>query len=286
MAFNTSYWENPADGITTFQRIRVERAPDAAGAPGAFVEIASIAIDEFDEFTAYVDSGGENTSWYRARYANTAGTSFSDYTDARQVGSNKVKDRLKKNIPDADLTDPFWDQWIDQALIDLMAEGIWKHADYTITPTKTGSVVNTTYGIQGNIRDVFELWALTTDGTRIVRMDAGEWVQKGREITIFAATDQRKYEVHGRRKFAVIGELTEDFEQIAYYLVRAAYFEYRENGRGNYRAYIVLDRASDISPEQLRQFKLDSIAAANKRIAALSWGEPAIPVTDSPYAVP
>lgn len=284
---NTVWTRNPAGlSASLYTNTRVERAANVAGAPGAFVEIANIAIDTSDEFTAYIDTGGAADSWYRYRWANLAGTSFSDYPESpAQPGTNAVKTNIKRNVPDADILDPLWDQWIASALIELFAYGIWKidYADVVIT--SSGGVAAERYGLAAKIRDIIRVERLSTSSGNPVlyELSPGEFRQEQRQIYIPGGTVGDTYRVWGRAPFTAVGEMTDDWFPMLEEMIRVRYLQFRENGRGNYRAYIVLDRASDITPEQLRTMRLDAEARVQRMAAPLSFGEPAIPAPSGGY---
>lgn len=283
---NTVWTKNPTGAAALlYSRTRVERAPDVAGAPGAFVEIADILIDTTDEFTAYLDTAGEDTSWYRYRWADALGATFSGYTDAGQVGDNKVKTWAMRNMPDADLLDPFWDQWIEEILVDCFSRGIWKEDYADIVPTTTNNRVDFDYGLPAKIRDVIRVETLY-DGVPSHEGDPTSWDARGRRIYLYGLNTSQTVRVWGKCRFNAVGEMTDDFFELLHEMLRMKYYDFRANGRGNYRAYIVLDRNADISPEQLQKFHDMAERNVNRQVAALSFGEPAIQVPQGGYSHP
>ena len=289
MAVNTVWTVNPAglNAALGYTQTHVERAPDAAGVPGAFTEIAIATIDTSDEFTAYMDTGGATDSWYRYRWRIGTAGSFSGYDGSGvQVGTNAVKTSLIRNLPDADITSPFWDDWIAFALIDLFAKGIWKLSSIDITPTTSGGQTATSYAIASAIRDVtnIEARSTATGNPLVMTIEQGsEWEQRGRNVFIKGADTAYIYRVWGKARYTAVGEMTDDFFKLLYDMVRVRYFEFRENGRGNYRAYIVLDRNADITPEQLSTFRREAEQKVAQSIAQLSLGEPAVAIDMGGY---
>jgi hypothetical protein len=263
--------------------MRVERAPDAAGAPGAFAEIADVEIDDSDLYTLYNDNAGAPTDWYRHRWANLAGSVFSGYSASLQAGDSQMRQWIRADIPDADLTAAVWDRWIDQALIDLYAFGLWKPVSQTITPTSSSGAVDRVYGINGELRDVYAVEVIGTDASAIhqYQLIGNEFMQEGRNIRIPSASTGYKYVIWGKARFATVGELTDEGYMLLYHMVRAKYLQFRENSRANYRKFIIIDRDSDITPEQIRQMKVDAHAEVERRIKALAYAEPAVPVPES-----
>jgi hypothetical protein len=287
---NKFYGKNPTQAdiaAFAYTLMRVERATDSGGAPGAFAEVASIAIDTSDLYTLYNDATGAPTDWYRHRWSNAGGTVFSGYSTALQAGDSQMRQWIRADVPDADLSGTVWDRWIDQSLIDLYAFGLWKPVSQTVTPTSSNGAVNRVYGINGELRDVYAVEVIGTDapGTHQFQMIGGEYMQEGRTIRIPSAMTGYKYVVWGKARFASVGELTDEGYMLLYHLVRAKYLQYRENQRANYRKFIVMDRDSDITPEQIRQMKVDAQAEVERRIKSLAYAEPAIPMSESgpPY---
>lgn len=167
---NKYYGKNPsqADVVAfAYTLMRVERAPDAAGVPGAFAEITAVDIDDSDLYTLYNDAVGAATDWYRHRWSNAAGTVFSGYSPSLQAGDSQMRQWIRADIPDADLTATIWDRWIDQSLIDLYAFGLWKPVTQTVTVTSSNGAVDRLYGINGEIRDVFAVEVIGTDASAI-----------------------------------------------------------------------------------------------------------------------
>jgi len=283
---NTVWAKNPTGALAAlYTNIRVERAPDAAGIPGSFAEIANITIDATDEFTAYIDTTGDSLSWYRYRYADLAGVGFSGYTDAGQVGTNKVKTWAMRNMPDADLTTPFWDQWIEEILVDCFSKGIWKEDYSDVVPTTSAGQVTQKYGVPAKIRDVIRIERIGADGRVQQQLHASEYDARARNLWIYNASTAYTYRVWGKTRFNAVGEMTDDFFELLHEMLRVKYYDFRANGRGNYRAYIVLDRNADVSPEQLMKFHDMAQRNVAAGVAALSYGEPAIPVNEGGYAI-
>jgi hypothetical protein len=282
---NKYYGKNPSQADVDafdYEQMIVQRAPNAAGVPGAFVQIAAVPIDFSDLYTLYNDPAGAPTDWYRHLWWDGA-LLFSGESPALQAGDSQMRQWIRSDIPDADLTGTKWDDWIDQSLIDLYAFGLWKPMSQIITPTSANGAVNRSYNINGELRDVYAVEVIGTDASAVhqYQLVGNEFVQEGRSIRIPAASVGYKYVIWGKARFATVGELTDEGYMLLYHMVRAKYLQYRENQRANYRKFIVMDRDSDISPEQIRQMKVDAQAEVEKRKNALAFAEPAIPVPES-----
>jgi len=282
---NTIWAKNPVGALAAlYTNTRFERAPDAGGAPGVYVEIANVTIDPADEFTAYLDISGDSLSWYRYRYADLS-VGLSGYTDGGQPGTNKVKTWAMRNMPDADLLAPFWDQWIEECLVWLFSLGVWKEDYSDVVPTTAAGLVAQKYGIPAKIRDVIRVETIDSAGTVQTTLDANEWVARQRNLWIFNARTFWTYRVWGKCRFNAVGEMTDDFFELLHEMLRVKYYDFRANGRGNYRAYIILDRNADVSPEQLMKFHDMAMRNVKEMVAGLSYGEPAISVPQGGYAV-
>src|SRR5947209_3667267 len=90
---------NPADGVTTYQNGKVQRAPDSSGTPGTFADLATTALDGTAETTNYTDIAGLTTDWYRYRWENTAATVVSDWSASIQAGDYLIRQWVTKDIP-------------------------------------------------------------------------------------------------------------------------------------------------------------------------------------------
>jgi hypothetical protein len=280
VAVNALYLPNPGDGTTTYSNVRIERAVNNAGAPGAFTEITNIAIDASDEFTAYSDTTGATDSFYQHRWANAAGTIFSGYSDYIQAGDSPLKQRLKGDIPDADLTDTFWNRWITRAMLQLYNLGVWYEGRATITITKliSANVEDERYVIPAALRQVFSVEAIDTSTTQhIFWLQADEWSVENRTIRFIRPSTQWKYVLHGKAQYQQLGELTNDVEELAYHLVVRMYLQKRINDRRNFRKWVVFDRTSDITLKDLRDGLRDVLADINEAKRAVEMPEPAMP---------
>ena len=276
---NKVYMSNPPDGTTTYANLRLYRAPDAGGTAGAFALIATVAIDASDEYTAYTDTGGEDTSWYRWEWVTSGGVA-SNPSPALQAGDSVVRQWLKGDIGDADVTNAMWDRWTKQTLIDLYNRGIAKNTVATVTIT-TGSdgTFNEWYDIPSSIRDVTAVERASDDA--LLRhshwVTQGEWQQVGRDIRLFGATDTYKYRVHGKAQFESIGELTDDYFMLAYRMIRLRLLNYRLSQRSNFYRHTIFDKSTDIGIPELRAMIADAKVEIAEDIKALAGPEPLVP---------
>lgn len=271
----------PPSQVGTFQRILVERAPDAGGAPGAFVQIDNVPIDTSDEFTYYADVGGDDTAWYRIRYANTALTVFSGYGDYIQAGDSVIRQWARGEFPETSLTIAMWDRWGKQVLIDLYTHGIWKldEAQVTLT-TQAGNVVDEVYAIPAKIRDVIavEVRDLST-GLLNETLEDGEWAtHTNRKIRIFGAGTAYGYWIVGKAQYRALGELTDDFYMLALHLLFVKVLLFRKRQRANFKQFVTMDPTTDMNPDQLGRMIADERLEVAERVKALALAEPAIPI--------
>lgn len=267
--------------LGVFTRILIERAPDAGGAPGAFVQIDNVAIDASDEFTYYADVGGDDTAWYRVRYANTALTSFSGYGDSIQAGDSVIRQWARGEFPETSLTLAMWNRWGQQVLIDLYAHGIWKldEAQLTLT-TQAGGVVDETYAIPAKIRDVIGVEIRdNANGLLVETLEDGEWVgHTNRKLRIFNASTAYGYWIVGKAQYRALGELTDDFYMLALHLLFVKVLLFRKRQRANFKQFVTMDPTTDMNPDQLGRMIADERLEVAERVKALALAEPAIPI--------
>lgn len=260
---------------------RLQRAPDSGGAAGAFADIATFAFDPSDEATRYVDSGGEDTSWYQWRWEHpTDVTKRSNYSPAIQAGDSIIRQWLRSDIPDKDVTTSMWDRWTKQTFIDLYSAGIWKIARATVAITKASDgTKNEWYDIPAKIRDVLGLELVSNDANlrHVAYLSSGEWEQVGRQIRVTRANDTYKYQIFGKAQFVAIGELTDDYFMLAYRMIRSKLLAFRINQRANFYKNILYDKRSDIDIPDLRAMKADADADIARDIRALALPEPIVP---------
>lgn len=277
MAVVALYPPNPSDGVTTYQRLLIERSPNAGAAPsGAWAQIVDLLIDSTGEATYYLDTSSATDSWHRWRWANTALTAFSGYSDPLQVGDSQPRQWLVSDVPDLDVTTARWQSWIDQALIDLYTNGIWKYARTTLTP-----VDNTEYyGLPAEIRDVFSVEYGSND-SYVLHMNwltDGDWAQHGRQVRIFEGASAVKMVVHGKAEFRNVGELTNDYFVLLKVMVMKKYLDWRLMQRANFFQWPVLTPKSDVGPQDLRNMITDLKMEIATRVAALALPEPIVPI--------
>lgn len=224
---------------------------------------------------------GSVDSWYQHRWANTGGTVFSGYSDNIQAGDSPLKQRLKGDIPDADLTDSFWNRWITRAMLQLYNLGVWYEGRATITPTKliSANTVDERYVIPGALRQVFSVEIIDKTTTQLIAwLDADEWTVENRTIRLIRPSDQWLYVLHGKQQYQQLGELTNDVEELAYHLIRRMYLQKRINDRINFRKWVVFDRTSDVTLKDLREQLHDVLADITEAKRTIEMPEPALAV--------
>lgn len=245
MAETTLTARNPRSGVTTYQRIRIERSLTEGG---AYSEIADIAINPYDETTEYTDYGGSTTDWYRYRYADTGGASFSSYSTPMQAGDYKVRQRIKRSIPDADITDTMWDDWRDNAILELNAQAIGRFADVqAITPTTDGVY---SFDLNGGIRRVLSVELYSRDGGTKIR-DIANWNQRGRKLWLRDPSQSYQYHVYGISEIRDPADLDDELWLAVEKYMRWQYYETRTAQRANYPLFLSSDKKTDVGGDEI-----------------------------------
>lgn len=268
MADTLVYISHPSDGVTTFQRARVERAPDVAGAPGAFTEITNILLDSNADHTNYTDTAGTSTDWYRYRWANTAGTVFSDYSPSRQAGDYKIREWIKADIPDADITNTDWDRWRDQVFSDLALQGLGKITGtlYSWTPA---SNTDEWQNIDGRVSTVLQV-DIYKGSDKLTTLT--DWYQVGRKIRIPSPRSTWTYKYWGVEEIRNIGDLSDEMFNIVYWGMRLKYLFRRLADRQNFKFYLSADKTSDITITDLEKMAAEARSEYEVRLASVKSG--------------
>jgi hypothetical protein len=254
----------PSDGITTYQRWLIERAPNSGGVPGAYAQIVNQELNAYNENQSYTDSGGAIDSWYRYRYANTALDVFSNYSDDTQAGQYTVKSWLQVDIPDADITSAMWDQWKDMAIQEFRGKGIGRPVrdPISITPESTTD----------------EMHDLPAEMRNVIRMDVyygSNWItsspqfhQWGRQIRIFKPVTTLTYKLWGIGEIRSLADIDDEMFPLLYWYMRMKYLDFRLHEREQTRAFLTADKVSDVKTEQLLEIKLrDTQVEYKSRVA-------------------
>lgn len=219
--------------------ILLERAPDNGGAPGAFAQIASIAIDTANEDTHYVDAAGAATSWYKHRFSD--GVTNDDYSAAIQYGDYLVRQWIKQDIPDADITNTRWDSWRDQAIQDMHNEGLTRPAEIqTLTPT---SVTNEWFDLNAEIRRVTHMERYYTNGELMA--DFNNYTQRGRKLRIKRPIVSAVYKVYGVAEIRCLADLDDELFTVLKWGMRMYYCDWRRLQRLDMRPALSRTRLSD-----------------------------------------
>lgn len=252
MAQTTVVAPLPSDGVATYQRWRIERAPDSAGSPGAYAEIVNQALDAFNENQVYIDSAGAVDSWYRYRYSNTGLTVNSTYSGGRQAGSYTVRDWLQADIPDADITPALWDQWRDMAIQEFRGKGIGRPVRYPVSITPS-STTDEMHDLPAEIRNVVRVdvyygsnWITSTP----------QYHQWGRQIRIFKPVTTLTYKLWGIGEIRTLADIDDELFPLLYWYMRLKYLDFRLHERERSRAFLTADKVSDVKTEQLLEIKL------------------------------
>lgn len=255
MSRNVLRLVNP-DGTdsVTYANVLLERAPDAGGTPGVFAQIASIAIDTSNEQTAYVDTTGATTSWYKHRYEISGGGTLSDYTTAIQFGDYVVRQRIKTDIPDTDITNTMWDQWRDRTVQDMHGAGLGRPAAaQSITPTS-----NTTefYNLNAEIRRVVRVDVHSGDQFVATKQS---WYQWGRQLRLVYPLTTLIYKIYGIAQLRGLVDMDDELQEILYWGMRLRYIDFRINERMNFRPFLARTRGTDTGhPRDFQSLKAEA----------------------------
>lgn len=275
MASTTLIIPLPSDGITTYQKVQIYRAPDSGGAPGAWALISTNTLDQYNENTIYTDTGGDTTSWYKYRYADTAVAMFSSDSPNIQAGQYTVKTWLKRDIPDADILDADWDQWRDMAIQEFRNKGIGRPIADPIIVTPSSSTVYF-YDIPAAYRTLVRLDIYDAAGNYITVTP--QWVQWGRKLRIFRPDTTLTYKAYGLGEIRDLTDIDDELFPLLYWYMRVKYLDKRIEERQNFRMFLNADKVSDVKTGELLDLKLkDAQAQLASRIleAQENWPLPA-----------
>lgn len=275
MAQTTIIAPLPSDGITTYQKLLIERAPDSSGSPGAYAQIANVALDQYNENTSYIDTSGATTSWYRYRYANTALSIFSSYSTDVQAGTYTVKTWLQRDIPDADITSADWDQWRDMGIQEFRNKGIGRPVADALSITPTSNLTYF-YDIPAGYRTIIRVDIYDASGNYITATP--QWMQWGRKLRIFRPETTWTYKCYGLGEIRDLTDIDDELFPLLYWYMRVKYLDKRIAERQNFRMFLNADKVSDVKTEVLLEMKLkDAQAQLNSRLleAQENWPIPA-----------
>lgn len=254
---------NPSDGIATYQKVRIQRAPDSSGVPGAYSNVVLLDIDSSNENTNYTDTGGvASTDWYHHRWETTDGLTVSAYSAALQAGDYLIRQWVKSDIPDADITNTMWDYWRDQAIQDLSFEQVARPAD-TQSLTATGNTTDQWYSLNAGIRIVTRVDMYS--GNDYVGW-TDQWEQRGRQLRLFFPDSALTYKVYGIGEIRNLGDLDDELFMLVYWMVRRAYLDFRIAQRANWKNFQVAERPDDTSTPALVNLRAIASAEVQARL--------------------
>lgn len=237
---------NPTD-LTTYQKVRIERAADAGGVPGAFAELVVVDATLYSEKFQYIDTTGSATSWYRHRYANTALTVNGDYSPSIQFGDYLIRQWIKLDIPDADLgvgsvtVNDRWDKWRDQVIQDLSNEGLGRVAPpQDITPTDSKVEL---YGLNAEIRRAIQMDVYSKAGWHVGQYH--NWKQWGRQVRIYHPRTTQTYKVWGVAELTCLPDIDDELYTTVKWGMRMYYVGWRRDQRLDMRPALSRTRLSD-----------------------------------------
>lgn len=265
MAVNVTYEvTNPPDGITTYTHIRIETADDSGGSPGAFSLLTTVSVDTTQEITAYSTTAADNTDWFRHRYENATTAAYSDYSASLQVGDYLVRQWIKSDITDTTITNAMWNQWRDQAFLDMQLRHFSIPADIqSITPS---SYTDEWEQLDFAIDTVTAVEIYDTSGYYICSTD--DWDQRGSQVRIYHPDTDLRYKVYGTKELKSISDILEADEtmQILFWLMKSNYYQKKIDERMDFKYWLSADKTSDVSADQLLRMKEHCIAEAERRM--------------------
>jgi len=279
--------QQPAGG-GVYTTIRIERAADVAGAPGAFAEIGTVPIDTGEEWTYYLDQNGDSTAWYQYRYSNLANNIQSAYANYIQAGDSVVRQSVRSEIPDLDITVAMWDRWGREVMIDLFVEGIWKPDEGQIVITSTANVPDESYALPSHLRDLIAIETRDSSGRHSATLEVGPSRDEGdyqlgptnRRVRIFdpSTSTSTTYWAIGKAQYRNLGELTDDFFTLAMHMLLVKYAMFRQHQRLNWKKFITFDPTTDILPRDLAGFIQQEKIEVATRVSRLALPEPPLPL--------
>lgn len=255
---------NPKDGLTTYQKIRIERAPDSSGSPGAFSLVAIIDIDSFNESTDYTDTGATaTTDWYRHRWQTTDGaTKVSDWSAFLQAGDSIVRQWIRADVTDADLTLTMFDRWRDQAFSELQSKQLGRIVTQTVTPAADAN--DAFINLNSDLRIVY----------RVDMYDGGnyagwtdQWEQVDRQVRLFYPSASTTYKFYAIGELRDYGDIDDELFMLVYWMIRKSYLDYRVAQRAHWKLFQVSERPDDTSTGALIQLRELAHREVDQRLA-------------------
>lgn len=215
---------NPKDIISTFLQIEISRAT-AQG--GSYSVIATPDIDDTTAsdlsqgYTAYNDSGGSSTSWYKFRYKN--GSTYSPYSDEFQAGLTEMHTRFRREMHDSNSNNYFFsnaeiDDYLHDAVFSLWPNTWFEDIDESLTTLNTQEKYNYPYGVTR----ISEIEYVDSNGT-VVGVAKG-WKPRARKIIFnIAPTSGYTMRLYVDKMFTKFSEVPEVFDEyiIAYMKLKA-----------------------------------------------------------------
>lgn len=283
VTYNVPQPIQPPDGNPVYVKAQIERAPNVAGTPGVFANIATVVGSTTGKwFYRYEDDGAAATldDWYRHRYTDLAVALFSDYSVEVQVDEYLAMLWALADITDADITIDEVVQWANQGIIDLWPE-FWTYYPANAADRILCTITPDDLLVVGTLDEYYDIPSDLHEIARIEKIDATnqrhkdwmfygtQWEQIDRQVRIFELNSAVKYRMHGKRRLRDISELGEEFHQLVYWMIRKQYLDWRVNKRADTPRRLVFDRKNDTTPEQLETFLKRAIYEVDLRMAKL-----------------
>lgn len=187
--------QNAADLLTTYGAgAKVYLESDTSSAFSAPTVVSSTIIVSGTEQYEFVDTASAATTWYRVRAGNSAGSTYSDYSDGMQANTLRAYATLDDLLETMTVTDVKKYNALNDLLIDasdmldeLCERDFYRHPQGSGTETRYFHVVNSgrrslaeALGFDLDIVSIATLEAADTTGgtyTAIAAGSAGYWLE-------------------------------------------------------------------------------------------------------------
>jgi hypothetical protein len=284
VTYNVPHPIQPVDGIPVYVKAKIQRAPDAAGTPGAWGTIATVTGSTTGKwFYRFEDDASPSTldAWYRHIFTDLAEAADADPSEEVQVDEFLAILWALADITDDDVSIDAVTQWANQGVADLWPR-IWQRYPASAAERTAATILPDDVLVAGTNdehypipSDLFEVWRVEKIDATSFRHIAWlfsnvEWEQADREIRLMNPSETYRYRMHGKKRYRDLAEVGEELYQLIYWQIRKQYLDWRVNKRANTPRFLVFDRKSDTTPEQLRDFLDEAIAQVDRRISELT----------------
>lgn len=163
--------EQPVDGAPVWVKVEIERAPDSAGSPGLWANIATVIISLSGPVAyAYEDTFATVGDWYRHRFTNVAVDAWSNYSVPVQTNSFLALQWIEGDITDADIDEDDWATWGDQSITDMWTQGVWLRKRLPIIPydADADGYIDERYNIPAELFEVCRVERVFQNATKAI----------------------------------------------------------------------------------------------------------------------